>query len=248
MSKGQLDGKVALVTGAGRGIGRAVALTLAREGAVLALASRTVPELRAVQDEIAAAGGTAGIFPTDMADEARIQAMLTGVIETYGRLDILVNNAGVSNSKLIADLTTEEWDQVMDINSRGPFILCREAIPHLRKNTPSFIINMISVGGRTCKSVRGAYAMSKNALRALSIILSEELRETGIRVHAVHPGAVETPMLAKAMERRSDLKGARLLRAQEIADIILFLVTHADGGIIDEVSIRRADAPYYCYP
>ena len=248
MTQGQLVGKVALVTGAGRGIGRATAIALAAEGAAVALAARTLAELHSVQKEIEASGGEATVFPTDMAEEAQIQTTLQGVIDTYERLDILVNNAGVSARYPVAELPTSDYDRVMAVNARGPFILSRDAIPHLLKNTPSFIVNIISVGARRCYVNTGVYSASKHALRALSIVLSQELKDTGIRVHAINPGGVETEMMASQMATRADLQGAKMVKPKEIADIVLYLVTHGDGGIIDEVSIRRADSPYYCYP
>ena len=247
MSEAQLQGKVAIVTGAGRGIGRSVALGLARQGATVALVSRTAAELRAVQAEIEAEGGLAVTFQADMADEGQIKAMLRGTVERFGRLDIVVNNAGIGSGKPVAQVTTTEWDQVMAINARGPFILCREALPHLQANTPSFIVNIISVGARRCYINSAAYAASKHALRALSIVLSQELKDTGVRVHCINPGGVETPMMAKGIANRPDLKGAKMVQPDEIANLVLYLVTHGDGGIIDEISIRRADSNYWCF-
>ncbi len=242
-----LRGKVAIVTGAGRGIGSAVALDLAGAGATVALVSRTESELQEVKQKIEAAGGKAVVFPADMADETQIKAMLQGTIEQLGRLDILVNNAGIGSSKAVADLSTAEWDQVMAVNARGPFVLCREAVPYLQKNTPSFIVNILSVGARRFYVRSAAYAASKHALRALSIILSQELQGTGIRVHAVNPGGVATPMMAKGMTNRPDLVGATMVQPEEIASLVLYLVTHGEGGIIDEVAIRRSDSNYWCF-
>lgn len=247
MLEAQLNGKVAIVTGAGRGIGRSVALALAQEGAAVALVSRTASELQAVQKEIEEFGGEAAAFQADMADEGQIKGMLEGTVKRFGRLDILVNNAGIGSHKPVAEIPTDEWDQVMAINARGPFVLCREAIAHLQKNTPSFIINIVSIGARRCYINSAAYAASKHALRALSIILSQELRETGIRVHAINPGGVGTSMMAKGIANRPDLKGARMVQPEEIGSIIVYLVTHGEGGIIDEISIRRADSAYWCY-
>jgi NAD(P)-dependent dehydrogenase (short-subunit alcohol dehydrogenase family) len=247
MSEMMLTGKVALVTGAGRGIGRAIALTLARNGAAVAIAARTKAELYSVQKEIDALGGQVLVSPTDMADEAQIISTLRNTVERFGRLDIVVNNAGIGSSKSVAELPTTEWDQVMAVNARGPFVLCREAISYLKQHQQGFIINIISIGARRCYVNSAAYAASKHALRCLSIILSQELKDTGIRVHAINPGGVETPMMAKGIVNRPDLKGARMVQPQEIADIILYLVTHGDGGVIDEISIRRADSAYWCY-
>jgi NAD(P)-dependent dehydrogenase (short-subunit alcohol dehydrogenase family) len=247
MSEKALYGKVAIVTGGGRGIGRSIALALARHGATVSLVSRTAAELKSVKAEVEAAGGTAATFQADVADEGQIRAVLRGVIERFGRLDILVNNAGIGSSKAVVDIATAEWDQVMAINARGPFILCREAIPHLQKNTPSFIVNILSIGARRCYIKNAAYAASKHALRALSIVLSQELKDTGIRVHCINPGGVATSMLDKGIANRPDLKDAKLVQPDEIADLVIYLVTHGDGGIIDELAIRRSDSNYWCF-
>ncbi len=244
-----LKDKVALVTGAGRGIGRATARALAKEGAIVALAARTAADLKAVQQEIESAGGRAAIFPTDVADEQQDITLLNGVIQQLGRLDILVNNAAHSSSKAVVDISTAEWDAVFATTVRAPFILCREAVPYLKKNTPSFIVNIISIGGRRCYVNTAAYAAAKHALRAMTIVLSQELQGTGVRVHAINPGGVATSAMARNLQSgaRPDLKNAKMIQPEEIADMLMYLVTHGEGGIIDELAMRRADSNYWCF-
>ena len=249
MSEALLQGKAALVTGSGRGIGRAVALALARQGAAVALVSRTAADLKAVQAEIEAGGGQAVMFQADVADEGQLKAVLRGAVERFGRLDILVNNAAHGGSKAFLDITTQDWDLAFATNVRAPFILSREAIPHLIKNTPSFIVNIISIGARRCYPNTAAYAASKHALRAMSIVLSQELKDTGVRVHCINPGGVATSAMARGLKagNRPDLLNAKMIQPEEIADMVLYLVTHGDGGIIDELSMRRADSNYWCF-
>lgn len=249
LTEDSMRGKVAIITGAGRGIGRAVALTLARNGAKVMLAARTDSQLREVQEEIQSFSGTAEYLTVDMVDERQISSLVQATIEKFNRIDIVINNAGIGSNMPLAELTTEEWDNVMAVNARGPFILCREAIPYLIRQDRAFIVNIASVGARRCYTNNGAYVASKHALRSMSIVLSKELRNTNIRVHVVNPGGVISSMLEEMMESgRPDLKEAKLVSPQEVADAILFLVTQQGNAAIDELSIRRVDSSYWCYP
>ncbi len=237
-----LDGKVAIVTGAGRGIGRSIALTLARNGACVALAARTEVELRAVQSEIESFGGQAATFPTDMSREADIIALVRQAIDGFGRLDILVNNAGTGVFKPLVETTTEEWEQVMAVNARGPFILCREAIPYLRQAGRAYIVNIASVVGVKGYVNQAVYGASKHAVMGMSKALGKEVQKDGIRVHAICPGGVDTELTTVA---RPDLNRSVLIQAQEIADVVLFLVTRQSNAVIDEIDVRReASTPW----
>jgi 3-oxoacyl-[acyl-carrier protein] reductase len=142
-----LDGKVAIVTGASRGIGRAVALTLARNGANVSLAARTETQLEALRSEIAAFSGAAAVFPTDVGREEDVIALVRCTVEQFGRLDIVVNNAGFGMFGPLETITVEQWDLLVAVNARGAFLLCREAIPYLRRQELSFIVNVSSVVG-----------------------------------------------------------------------------------------------------
>lgn len=232
-----LEGKVAIVTGAGRGIGRCIALTLARNGARVSLAARTEAELRAVQAEIEADGGEAASFPTDLGLEEEAVALVQNTVQRFGRLDILVNNAGIGIFGPLEKTSAEQWDRLMAINARAPFLLCREAIPFLRQQAEAFIININSVVGVKGYINQAAYSASKHALMGMTKALAREVQEDGIRVHAICPGGVDTQLIGVA---RPDLDHSILMRPQEIADIVLFLVTRQGNAVIDEIHVRRA--------
>lgn len=232
-----LEGQVAIVTGAGRGIGRCIALTLVQHGARVALAARTASELRAVQAEITAFGGQALCIPTDVSREADVQTLVQRTVAHFGRLDIVVNNAGMGIFGPLAEMTTAQWDRVMAVNARGPFLLCREAIPYLRQRPRSFIVNITSVVGVKGYANQAAYSASKHAVMGMTKALAREVQADGIRVHAICPGGVNTQMVAQA---RPDLDRSVLIQPEEIADAVLFLVTRRGNAVIDELHVRRA--------
>jgi 3-oxoacyl-[acyl-carrier protein] reductase len=239
MNDKSLEGKVAIVTGASRGIGRSIALTLARNGARVSLAAKTGAQLKAVQAEIEAMGGQASSFPTDVSREAEVIALIRDTGERFGRLDILVNNAAIGVFGPLVETTAEQWDRIFAINARGPFLLCREAIPYLRKQERAFIINISSVVGVKGYVDQGAYSASKHALMGMTKSLAKEVHQDGIRVHAVCPGGVDTQLIAEA---RPDLDRSVLMQPKEIADIVLFLVTRQGNAVIDEIHVRRSNS------
>jgi 3-oxoacyl-[acyl-carrier protein] reductase len=237
--KGPLEGRVALVTGAGRGIGRCIALTLARNGARVALASRTPSELETVRTEIEERGGEAASFQADVTIESEVLSLVQRTMDGFGRLDILVNNAGMGIFKPLVDTTASEWDQIMAANARGPFLLCRAAVPYLRRQPRSTIVNIASVVAIKGYANQAAYAASKHALYGMSKALAREVQTDGIRVHVISPGGVDTELSARA---RPDLDRSGLMQPQEIADIVLFLATREGNAVIDEVNVRRESA------
>jgi len=231
-----LEGKVAIVTGASRGIGHSIAVALAREGTHVALAARSNDELEAVAAEISDLGGKAAALPADVTCEADVIALVRETVDRFGRLDILVNNAGVGSFGPLTETTIEQWDRIMAVNARGPFLACREAIPYLRQQPHSFIINIASVVAVKGYINQAAYAASKHALLGMSKALAKEVQRDGIRVHVICPGGVDTELGGQA---RPDLDRSVLIQPEEIADTVVFLVTRRGNAVIDEIHIRR---------
>jgi NAD(P)-dependent dehydrogenase (short-subunit alcohol dehydrogenase family) len=233
----RLEGKVAIVTGASRGIGKAISLALAKEAATVVVAARAIDKMNETAKLVTAAGGKAQIIPTELTDERSIKNLVKATGERFGRLDILINNAGITHSAKLEETLTEDWDRCQQINTRAPFILCREALPLLKIAERAYIINIASVVGVKGYPLQSAYTASKHALRGMTISLSEELRGSNIRVHLICPGGVDTELVQNV---RPDIKKQDLMRPEEIAELVLYLLTHKGNAVVDELHIRRA--------
>ncbi|MEE8172888.1 MAG: glucose 1-dehydrogenase [Alphaproteobacteria bacterium] len=192
---GRIDGKTALVTGAGAGIGRAVALRLAEEGARVAVSGRNETSGRAVVSEILEAAGEAIYVPLDVASEAAWQDALTLLEESFGRLDILVNNAGITMSGRIEETALDDWRRIMAVNVDGVFLGTKHAIPLMRKGGGGSIVNLSSVLGITGTPMISAYTTSKAAVRLFTKCAALECASDGIRVNSIHPAFIHTPMM-----------------------------------------------------
>ena len=240
---GQLAGKVAIVTGASRGIGRAISLALAKESSIVVLAARSIQQLQITAEQVTLAGGTAHVVHVELTEEQSICNLIQVVNEKLGRLDILVNNAGVTHSAQLEQTSTEDWQRCISINARAPFILCREALPLLKKSPEAYIINISSVVGIKGYPLQSAYTASKHALRGMTMSLAEELRGTNVRVHLLCPGGVDTDMVGRV---RPDIAKDELIKPEEIAELVLYLLTHKGNAIVDELRIRRAtSSPWF---
>jgi 3-oxoacyl-[acyl-carrier protein] reductase len=236
---GRLDGKVAIVTGGSRGIGRAISLALAGEGATIVIAARSLGPLAQAAELVRQAGGRAEPVVTELADEESIRNLVRVTNERFSRLDILINNAGITHSARLEETRTEDLDRCWAINARAPYLLCRESLPLLRRAETASIVNVSSVVGVKGYPLQSAYTASKHALRGMSIALAEELRGTNIRVHVICPGAVDTGMVGDV---RPDIKKEELIGPDEVAELVLYLVTHRGNAVVDELHIRRATA------
>jgi len=239
MNSQALVDKVAIVTGAGRGIGQAIATTLAGQGATVVTASRSQDQLDQTVALIETQGGRAIAVPTDVSDESQVKHLVEKTIKEFGRLDILINNAGIGMFGPMIDMTTQQWDEIHAINARSTFMLCCQSIPHLRRQEISYIVNIASSVAVKGYIHQAAYAASKHAMLGMSKSLAKEVQPDNIRVHVINPGGVATDLVKKA---RPDLDSSVLMQPQEIADIALFLVTRTGNAVIDQIDIRRASS------
>ena len=225
-------GQVALVTGAGSGIGRATALALARGGAAVALVGRRVPELDATARDIGEAGGTALVAPADIREEGAVEAMIAAVVERFGRLDIAFNNAGTTAHRPIEDLTIADVDHVLGTNVRGVWLLIKHEVAQMRRQgRGGTIVNTSSIaatGGNVNLSI---YAASKGALDAMVRAVALEVGKDGIRINNVSPGLIDTPMTSglppeaiAAIAAHAALK--RIGRPEDIAGAVTWLASH----------------------
>jgi 3-oxoacyl-[acyl-carrier protein] reductase len=235
MSK-QLEGQVALVTGAGRGIGRAIARALGNAGAYVVAAARSRPEIEAVAAAIVHAGGQAMALPLDIAQEQQVEDGFAQVQNRLGRLDILVNNAGIGRFGPVADFPSADLRQVTDINWLGTFWCCQQAMRLMVPQRRGYIINISSVVGFKGYPNQAAYTATKHAIMGLTKSLAVEAQPHGIRVSAVLPGGVDTGLVGDA---RPDLDRSVLMRPGDIAQTVMFLLSLSDQAAIDEIYIRR---------
>lgn len=234
----QLNGRVALVTGASRGIGRAIAILLAQEGVRILANARSKDRLQSTLEEIAKQGGQAIALPGDLSQTAEVHRLAQEAMDAYGQLDILVNNAGISIKKPFYDSTEEEWNRLFAVNALAPFLLCRDCLPALKESNAATIVQIGSVVGLKGYVEQSLYSASKHALMGFTKVLAQEVQPFGIRVHAINPGGVYTDMV-KTM--RPDLDPGGLIQPDEIAQVVLFLLTHRKNAMIDDIHLRRAN-------
>ncbi|MGH7402131.1 MAG: SDR family oxidoreductase [Candidatus Rokuibacteriota bacterium] len=233
----KLRGQVAVVTGAGRGIGRAVAAALAREGAVAVLAARSAAELETVAREIHQAGGRAVVVPTDVRQEAAVEGLARRTLAEWGRVDVLVNAAGVATFAPVTDSKLDDWDQMLAVNLRGAVLCCRAVLPAMTAQRRGTIINVGSIV--TSRSLTGsaAYTASKYGLLGFSRVLAEEMRPHHVRVGVLSAGATDTPLWdampgAPARER--------MLRADQVAEAALLMATLDPNATLEEMTLLPA--------
>lgn len=225
-----LAGKVAIVTGASRGIGRAIALRLAREGADLVVTATTIETARNTAAEIEALGRKALALAVDVADSASVDAMFVSVIEAFGKVDILVNNAGITKDGLLLRMKDADWDSVIDVNLKGAFNCIREAAKLMAKARSGRIVNISSVVGEMGNAGQINYCASKAGMIGLTKSAARELAKRGITVNAVTPGFIETDMTAGLSEKVREgllqqIPMERLGTPDDVANAVLFLVS-----------------------
>jgi NAD(P)-dependent dehydrogenase (short-subunit alcohol dehydrogenase family) len=245
-----LTGKVALITGGSRGIGRAIAVGFARAGAQIVVASRKQAAVDAVADEIRQQGGAALAVAAHVGDEQAIKSLVEQAVASFGRIDILVNNAATNpHFGPLLEATPAQWDKIMQVNLRGVFLLCQQVVPIMRRQGGGSIINMASIEGLRPSKGLGVYSVSKAGLILLTHALAQELGPDGIRVNALAPGLIrtdfsaalwQTPDVAEAVTARTPLRrlggpedvvGAALFLASSASSYVSGAVITVDGGL-----------------
>jgi NAD(P)-dependent dehydrogenase (short-subunit alcohol dehydrogenase family) len=217
----KFQGQVAIITGGGTGIGRGIALALSGEGAKIVLCGRRLAPLEGTAAAVRAAGGEALSLQADVSVEADVERLVETTLRSFGRVDILVNNAGIGGGDAIHMQDVDEWDAVMAVNLRGPFLLARYALPHMRAHRSGHIINISSESGLEFYPGNGTYGISKHALNALGEYIQRENQEFGIRVDTICPGMVVSEMTGNS----PGLDHSKCLYPEDIADLVLWLLT-----------------------
>jgi meso-butanediol dehydrogenase / (S,S)-butanediol dehydrogenase / diacetyl reductase len=213
----RLAGKTALITGAGTGIGRAIALAMAREGARIALAARRREPLESVAAEIVAAGGASLAVECDVTNRASVEAALANAVKRFGTVNVVVNNAGVAVVADAEKTSDDDWARILDVNLTGTFLMSRAALPELRKAGGGAIVNIGSVLGLVARKDRAAYCAAKGGVTLLTKAMALDHAHEKIRVNCICPSIVETPLGAASLAgSSSDPDEARRIRAREI--------------------------------
>jgi 3-oxoacyl-[acyl-carrier protein] reductase len=234
-----LAGQVAVITGAGRGIGAAIAAKLARLGASVVLCGRTRGPIESTASAISKAGGRAEALECDVTDLHSVEAVAAHVNKTLGRLDILVNNAGVGGfGAPLHQLPPESWDQVLNTNLRGVYYCIRAFAPMMIRARTGHIINISSLAGKNALPNGAAYAASKWGLNGLSYSVAEELRTYNIRVSVICPGSVDTELTPHAGKDKT-----KMLQPDDVAHVVSTLVTQAPQSFVSEVLMRPTQKP-----
>jgi NADP-dependent 3-hydroxy acid dehydrogenase YdfG len=232
MPEKRLAGQVAVVTGGSKGIGRAVAYALAREGAHVVLAARSSKELDAVVQEFTREGLKASQVPTDISIPSQVAALIEGTVDGFGRLDILVNNAGIGIFKNVEELAVEEFDAMWNVNLRGVFLASKAALPAMIKANRGAIVNISSLAGKNSIKGGAGYCATKWGLRGFASSLMLEVREYHIRVVTIFPGSVATDFSQQGK------KGPNITQPEDVASAVVFAVTAPERSMFSEIDVR----------
>ncbi len=232
-----LSGKVALVTGAGRGIGRAIALAFAEEGAAVALVARSRADLAGVAAEIRERGGRALAVPADVTQDAAVESVVENVAGELGRLDVLVTSAGTASFAPVVDSKPGAWDATLALNLRAVMVCCRAALPTMMRQRSGTILNLASIAAKRALPGSAVYTATKMAVIGFSRVLAEELRPHGVRVGVLVPGAVDTPLwdtLGSSPPRD------KMLRPQDVARAAVLMAALPPHASLEELTLLPA--------
>jgi 3-oxoacyl-[acyl-carrier protein] reductase len=234
-----LEGKVAVVTGAGRGIGKAISASLARAGCRVVLAARTHEQIEGVQKEILSHGGDALAVPTDLTVDEDIRRLVEKSQEKWGEVGILINNAGWGKRASVVSGSLTDWDQTFRLNLRAPMALAKALLPNMIAKREGAVINIGSVSGKTGEANGAAYSASKFGLIGFTQSLYEEVREHGIKVAVILPGFVDTPMIPRVKH----LDRSKMIQPEDIADAVMFVLKSPPTCCPVEIAVRPQRNP-----
>ena len=233
-----LTGKVAVVTGGSRGIGLAIADALLRQGASVVISGTSQSHLDEAMKSLSSHSGRVSAVQADVRRYTDVESLMSTAVADFGGLDILINNAGVGVFKPVAETTVEEWHRVLDTNLSGVFYCCHAAIPHMKRRSGGWIINISSLASKNAFVNGGAYCASKSALNAFSETLMQEVRYDGIRVAYVLPGSVNT-----GLGGLSNTKSEWALMPDDVAQAVVDLVAFPARSLPSRIEIRPAQPP-----
>jgi len=228
-----LQNQVAIVTGASKGIGKAITLSFAKEKMNVVLAARTKSDLEKTAGEVEELGGKALVIPADVSRGQAVEQMITKTIEAFGKIDVLINNAGMGVFAPVDELQTQDFDRMFAINMRGVFLCTRAVLPHMKKQKSGAIINISSLAGKNFFKGGAGYAATKWALNGFTKCLMLEAREYDIRVSVVCPGSVATEFSPD-----SGKDPAKILQSQDIADSVLTILRLPPNALMSEIDLR----------
>jgi len=236
----KLAGKIALITGASRGIGKGIAEGFAREGAALVLVARDIDRLRKIEEEMSAERRNVVIIQADVTNEEQVQEAFQHTMRLFGRLDILVNNAGVFDGGPLDELTLEAWEKVMAVNLRGPFLCTREALRIMKPQQGGRIINIGSISAQRVRPNSAAYSTSKHGIWGLTQVTQLEGRPYGISCCCLHPGNVEVETLADTQRRKQE----PVMQASELAEAAITMAALPAHISMLEAIVMPVTQPY----
>ncbi len=230
-----MEKKITIISGASRGIGRAIATRLARENHFVMLLARNAEELTELEFEIDQAGGKSLSFPLDIADETQVNQAVTQIISDFGRIDTVVNNAGIGIFKNADELDAEDWDRVMDVNVKGTFLLTKAALPHLKAAGKGHIVGIASDVSKRTFAGGSLYTASKYAQHAFFESLRKEVHPLGVKVSVIYPGLVDTYFHDGPP---GQAKRSGYLQPTDIADAVSYLLNAPEHVLIDELMLH----------
>lgn len=240
-SMGRLTGRVVIVTGSSSGIGKAIALRFGEEGATVIVTARRLGLCQATADQIASKGGVAWAIQTDVTDEQQVERLFDETVRRYGRVDILINNAGVFGGSRLAETSTREFDEVINVNLRGTFFCCRAGFRVMQQQGGGVILNMSSVAGVQAWAGTGVYSASKHGIMALTKALADEGRPYNIKASAICPAGVADELVDASPEER--LRSEKI-DPFDVAEAAIFLATLGKHAVVHQLVIDRLGADW----